>query len=165
MKQAKKKTGRGNNENSRKNLKPVQPGEVRNPTGVNGVRPYTDAIRLVANNVLPEQMRREFNATFKKKLKDGRVDPADKTPDILPEGATWADANALRLHLNAIVNGDVRAATEIREAVEGRATQRIEINRGNDRLKQLLDAFADMRNRPPVAPDPSSSPASSASKP
>jgi len=49
----------------------------------------------------------------------------------------WAEASALRQHLNAVVNGDTQAATEVREAVEGRATQRIELSKRNSKLEEL----------------------------
>jgi hypothetical protein len=58
----------------------------------------------------------------------------------------------LRQHLNALISGDTRSATEVREAVEGRATQRIEINKTNDRLKQLLEEYRFARMNPPPKP-------------
>jgi hypothetical protein len=107
----------GENPNSLKNLKPAKPGEVRNPSGKNRNRPYTDAYEGLADAPLREFLRLQLNnqargATSSKKL-----------PDLFPKGITWAEANALRQHLNAVINGDTRSATEVREAVEGRAAR------------------------------------------
>jgi len=125
---------RGANPNSLKNLSPAKPGDVRNPTGRNRNRPYTDAYEGVAEAPLPEFVRRQLN---KQVILDARN---KKLPDLFPEGITWAEASALRQHLNAVLNGDTRAATEVREAVEGRATQRIELSKRNSKLEELLDA-------------------------
>jgi len=137
----------GENPNSLKNLKPAKPGEVRNPTGKNRNRPYTDAYENLADALLPEFLRFQLNDR-------ARVDARKKKlPDLFPQGITWAEANALRQHLNAVINGDTRSATEVREAVEGRATQRIEINRKNDRLKLLLEEYRYARLNPPPKPE------------
>lgn len=134
---------RGENPNSLQNLNPAQPGDVRNPTGKNRNRPYTDAYEGVAEAPLPEFLRLQLN-------KQLRTDAGNKRlPDLYPKGITWAEANALRQHLNAL-DGDTRSATEVREAVEGRATQRIEINKSNDRLKQLLEEYRLARTNPPL---------------
>jgi hypothetical protein len=52
---------RGENPNSLKNLNPAKPGDVRNPTGRNRNRPYTDAYEGVAQAPLPEFVRRQLN--------------------------------------------------------------------------------------------------------
>ena len=58
-----------------------------------------------------------------------RARRARKSPErrskllLFAKGITWAEANALRQHLNAVINGDTRSATEVREAVEGRAAR------------------------------------------
>jgi hypothetical protein len=138
----------GQNPNSLKNLKPAQPGEVRNPAGKNRNRPYTDAYEGLADAPLPEFLRLQLN-------NQARVNARKKNlPDLFPKGITWAEASALRQHLNAVVNGDTRSATEVREAVEGRATQRIEINKTNDRLKQLLAEYKFARMNPPPKSEP-----------
>jgi len=125
---------RGENPNSLKNLKPAKPGQIRNSTGKNRNRPYTDAYEGLADAPLPEFLRLQLN-------NQARVDARKKKlPDLYPKGITWAEASALRQHLNAVVNGDTRSATEVREAVEGRATQRIELSKRNSKLEELLDA-------------------------
>lgn len=136
----------GQNPNSLKNLKPAKEGDIRNPTGKNRNRPYTDAYEGVAEAPLPEFLRLHLNNRLRTDIRNKRL------PDLYPKGITWAEANALRQHLNALINGDTRSATEVREAVEGRATQRIEINKSNDRLKQLLDEYRFARNNPPPNP-------------
>jgi hypothetical protein len=77
-------------------------------------------------------------------------------PDFFPEGITWARANGLRQNLSAVLQGDVRCATEVREAVEGRSTQRIEVNRSNDRLKEWIRALKEFNQHPPDPSTPSS---------
>jgi hypothetical protein len=125
----------GKNPNSLKNLKPAQPGDIRNPTGKNRNRPYTDAYEGVAEAPLPEFLRLQLNNRLRTDLRNKRL------PDFYSEGITWAEANALRQHLNALIDGDTRSATEVREAVEGRATQRVELAKKNDRLLALIDAL------------------------
>ena len=147
----------GQNPNSLKNLKPAQPGEIRNPTGKNRNRPYTDAYEGVADAPLPESLRLQLNKQIRTDLRN------QKFPDLFPAGITWAEASALRQHFNAVANGDTRSATEIREAVEGRATQRIEINETNDRLKQLIGEYEFARLNPSAKPE-SATPANSGSK-
>jgi hypothetical protein len=156
---AKRETKRGTHPNSLANLEKnkIQPGEVRNPTGVNGRRPYTDAILETSTDVIPEYLRQAMNAEIRKDLaKSLRISAKriNKTEDFFPVGITWARANGLRQNLKAVFEGDTRAAVEIREAVEGRATQRIEINKSNDRLKQLLEEHRFARLNPPTKPEP-----------
>ncbi len=50
MSRAKSTYRPGENPNSLKNLKPAKPGEVRNPTGKNRNRPYTDGKRSASTS-------------------------------------------------------------------------------------------------------------------
>ena len=149
MKKAKKTGGGGAaNPNSLANLKPAQPGEVRNPAGTNGVRPYTDAILAVSAAPLPEYLRAGLNVRFRAQcymlLKDqpeyAGLLPED-IPDLYPAKITWAQANAVREHLAAVLEGEIGASVDVREAVEGRATTRVEFISQNDKLEELLGAF------------------------
>jgi hypothetical protein len=54
----------------------------------------------------------------------------------LEKGSTWADAIAIAIARKAIT-GDVAAAKEMREAVEGKATQRIELTSPEDKGFEL----------------------------
>ena len=45
----------------------------------------------------------------------------------MPAGSTWAQANAIRRHVGAIVEGNTADAKELRESVEGKARQRVEV--------------------------------------
>jgi hypothetical protein len=127
-----------------KNLKPAKPGEVRNPSGKNRNRPYTDAYEGLANALLPEFLRVQLNNETRARARN------KKLPDLFPEGITWAEASALRQHVSAIVDGNVAAAVEIRESVEGRATTRMEFVSQNDKLEALLDAFRAVAAMPPA---------------
>jgi hypothetical protein len=129
--------------NSLANLKPIKPGEVRNPTGFHGNRPYSGAIRTRGEERMPEEVREYLNRQYSRRI----LGPRSKAfrlgqyLELFEEGVTWSGANAVRLHLNAILDGDVRHAIEIREAAEGRATQRIEMSNTNSRLRELIDAL------------------------
>jgi hypothetical protein len=85
------------------NLKPWKPGQSGNISGRPKRLPISDALRRLAD--------RKFNEKTKKR----RI-----------KNATFADIAAHEQFLRAI-NGDTRALTEIREAIEGKATQRIEL--------------------------------------
>jgi hypothetical protein len=94
------------------NLKPIQLGEVRNPLGINR-KAYSAEYYKTSQEPIPEHLRLELN----KKL----------GADVVQPGDTWARANALSQHYEAACNGLTPAARELREAVEGRAAQRIEL--------------------------------------
>lgn len=52
---------RGTNPASLRNLSQIQPGEVRNPRGINGVQPYSDAMRPLAPLPTPDSLRSLLN--------------------------------------------------------------------------------------------------------
>jgi hypothetical protein len=129
-------------------LKPAKPGEVRNPSGNNGFRPYTDAIVAQSAQRLPDHLRMALNLRFRLQiyqvLKDyekAELKSLDDIPDLYPEKCTWAQANSVRQHLAAVLEGEIGASVELREAVEGRATTRVEFISQNDKLEELLTAF------------------------
>lgn len=98
---------RGQHPKSLANLKPpAQPGEVRNPRGVNRKRPWAERYAIRSELSIPEKIRLEFN------LKMGE--------EVLPKGATWADAAVLRRHMEALMDGGTPAAKEIADRIEGK---------------------------------------------
>ena len=97
----------------RANLIPAKKGEVRNPLGINRKRPITDEYFGTSQDALPEALRKKINESMGE--------------EILPPGATWAKANALRRFLDALQQGGHPSSREIREAIEGKAPQRLEI--------------------------------------
>ena len=101
---------RGQHPNSRAKLKPIKPGEVRNPLGINRKRPYTD--RMYAHS---EQLLCLSKWGEKKR----------KSLD-LPEAATWADAAIEELNRKA-ADGDLAAIKEQADRIEGKAPERLEI--------------------------------------
>jgi hypothetical protein len=105
--------GRGKHPNSLANLRPpVAPGEVRNPQGING-HSYSLEYRKLSREPIPEAVRLMLNKKF--------------GTDLIQEGDTWARANAISQHFEAVCHGLTSAAQELREATEGRARQRIEL--------------------------------------
>jgi hypothetical protein len=143
--------GRGQHPNSRANLKPVVPGQVLNPTGKSGgpFRLYTDSIRALASEPLPEMLRLALNHRMREQLAtqlrglqvNGKRIEAKHIPDFYEPGITWAQANSLRLHIASIMNGEIGASIELRESTEGRATMRVEFESRRDKLEELLKAF------------------------
>jgi hypothetical protein len=82
--------------------KGFMPGESGNPGGRPSLKPITDRYRKIAAWPLPEKVRRRLG---------------------LPEGATYGDA----LALSVFEESGPSAAREVREALEGKAKQRLEI--------------------------------------
>jgi hypothetical protein len=88
------------------NLRPPwKPGESGNPSGRPKNRPISDLYAEFAQRPVPEKLRRRLG---------------------LAKGATFAEAQTVILFI-AAGNGDVRAAREIREGIEGKANERSEI--------------------------------------
>ena len=101
------------NEKSLANLKPIKPGEVRNPLGINRKRPWSDRYSQRSEDPIPEKIRRQFNHQMGQ--------------EVLPKGSTWADAAVLRRHMEALMDGGTPAAKEIAGRIEGKPPQRMEI--------------------------------------
>jgi hypothetical protein len=95
------------------NLKPVKPGEVRNPLGINRGRTYSGFYEEVAKKPLPEKIRLKLNRKLGK--------------NFLQKGTNWAEANAFARHLGAIEDSGYLDSKEVREATEGKAPQRVEL--------------------------------------
>jgi hypothetical protein len=141
---------------SLQNLKPPwQPGECPNPSGKNGsqFRPYSRAMEWLSAEELPEFLRLALNVRFKAEIRRLAGAARKHIPDIFPAKISWAMANALRLHLAALLDGDILASTECREAVEGRAPARVEFVSQNDKLEELLAAFRRAAAQPAIDDD------------
>jgi hypothetical protein len=102
----------GSNPKSKANLKPAHKGEVRNPTGINRKRPYTDRHYEKAESLYPEKLRLKANK--------------NAGTEILPPGATWADAEIVQAHMGA-AKGGVAQLREITDRIEGSPPKRLEI--------------------------------------
>ena len=109
-----------------KNLRPPwKPGESGNPNGRPRKRPLSEAYDdWLRQPVSPDQVL---------KLREQGV--------LLPEETTNADMVALAQGREAMT-GNTIAAKEMREAVEGKATQRFELSRTNDRAPEFLVVYA-----------------------
>lgn len=116
------------NPNSLKNLKPIKKGEVRNRLGINRKRPLSDGYSQRALSPLPEKLRKKINNIIGE--------------EILKVGATWAEGNALRRFVSAVIESDGTAdSREIREAIEGKARQRFEVTGGGgEEIKASVEA-------------------------
>ncbi len=97
-------------EKSLANIKPWKKGESGNPSGRPKRRPITEAYMLLSKRKLPKKIREALG---------------------LSSAATWADGVAYGQMLNA-AKGKHGNAQEIREAIEGKATQRIELSGAAD---------------------------------
>ena len=91
--------GRGRIQNLRP---PWKPGESGNPSGRPKKRPISDLYAEFAERPVPEKLRRALG---------------------LAKGATFAEAQTVSL-FTAASNGNVQAAREIREGIEGKASER-----------------------------------------
>jgi hypothetical protein len=118
------------NPKSLKNLKPlIKKGEVRNRLGVNQKkRPITDEYFRVSQEPMPVNLIARFNRSCHAKL--------------LQPGDTWARAIAIRAHYEAAMHTSIRAMREIRESMEGKAPQRLEIT-GPERKEITLRVIHD----------------------
>ena len=92
-------------EKQRANLQPFKRGQSGNPGGRPKKRPITDRYHEGLEAPLEENIRIALS---------------------LPEGATNGDAVA-KAQIRAAIKGKTYAARELREATEGKSTQRLEI--------------------------------------
>jgi hypothetical protein len=104
------------NPNSLANLKKWVPGQSGNPSGRPRKRPISDRYAEMVETTLPNDVRAALR---------------------LPEGATYGDAIALAQARQAI-KGKPEAAREIREAIEGKSTQRDQETEGQPRITTIL---------------------------
>ena len=92
-----------------KNLKPWKPGQSGNPGGRPKKRPITDCYDALLDKPLPDELVRLLK---------------------VKKGTTYGEAIALGQAISAI-KGKAESAREIREALEGKTTQRVEVT-GDD---------------------------------
>lgn len=104
---------------------PWEPGQSGNPSGRPRKRPVTDEYFQVLTEPVPEKIRLQINAQMGE--------------EILPTGATWGRAQALRRAMDALLKDGHPASKEMREAIEGKAPMRIEIQ-GTQR-KEVIFRF------------------------
>lgn len=139
-------------ERSKKNLRPPwKPGESGNLKGRPRKRPLSDRYEQLLETRLPVEIARALK---------------------LPPGSLWADAIAhvsARTALKGTETG-ILQRRELREAVEGKATQRIEFH-GEEQVDIVVSfeqpLFAGKRTPPPidVEPEPEELPAETGAVP
>lgn len=113
---------------------PIQKGEIRNPLGISRKRPITERYWEVSERPMPDTAIRQGNR---------RCGFA-----LFHPGMTWAEGMALRAVYEAVCRGLVRPMKEIREAIEGKAPQRLEIASGPQRKEVTLTVRFEKRNPP-----------------
>lgn len=104
-----------------------------NPGGRPKKRPVTDEHFEVTMSEISEVLRKKVN----KKL----------GMNLLKKGITHAHAMALRQHVEAILFGVTQACKEIRESIEGKAPQRMEIT-GPERKEITIRIIRDRVKAP-----------------
>ncbi len=119
---------------TRKNLRPPwRKGEPSpNPSGRPKRLPISDTYALFAQEPIPEYIRKAI------KRKGIPIEP----------GATFADAVVLQTLLKA-VNGDLKAAQELRKAIEGREGQRPADPRDNEPVNIHVVYDDEKKDEPP----------------
>lgn len=119
-----------------KNLRPWTSKDGDNPPprspGAPRKRPQSEANDDLLRMTLPEDWRKAINTV--------KVDGVRKPVELLKPGATFADAIAVGLGKKAIA-GDATCAKELRESVEGRSVQRIEMSAPEDRGFEVRVTF------------------------
>lgn len=116
---------------------PWKKGETPNPSGRNRKQPLSDRFRELAEEPMPIELIDRFNRKWKRKL--------------LFVGDTFARACAMALALEAIFGTDgPRAAKEMREAIEGKAPQRVQLTAS--RAQVTLRVVYDRTDRRPAQP-------------
>jgi hypothetical protein len=118
-------------EKSLANLRHFKPGNPGGP-GAPRKRPMSEANDDLLRMEIPEDMLRGLNMAV--------IAGVRKDMKILKPGATWADAIAYGLVKKALL-GEVPAAKELRESVEGKSTQRIELISHEDKQVELSVVF------------------------
>ena len=108
------------------NLKPFPPGRSANPGGRPKRLPISDRYRDHAEQILPERIRAQFD---------------------LPKDATWGDMIVLSQFMQA-AKGKTDATREIREAIEGKALQRLRLegaDAGPVQIEEMSEEDLDKR--------------------
>jgi hypothetical protein len=123
------------NSRSLANLRPPwKAGETPNPTGINKKRPFSDEMWQASAETMPEILIRKFNK------KAGAP--------LLRVGDTWARGVAVRLCLEAAMQGLMKAVKEMADRIEGKPPQRLEIASGPTRKEVTLTVIFEKRARP-----------------
>jgi hypothetical protein len=106
--------GRGRIQNLRP---PWKPGESGNPSGRPKKRPISDLYAEFAERPVPEKLRRALG---------------------LAKGATFAEAQTVSIFI-AACNGNVQAAREIREGIEGKTNERPKLGDIDDVVIHIVE--------------------------
>lgn len=107
----------------------LKPWGPNNPPPIGGrprKRPQSEANEELLRSEIPEVMRLSMNKGMGK--------------EVLKKGACWADAIAYGLARKAVA-GDSAAAKELRESVEGKSVQRVELTSPEDKGFEVKVTF------------------------
>ncbi len=129
-------------ENSLGNLKPIKPGESRNPNG----RPKGNITQFLRE--FGDATEIEFSITITKQKKDGsgQLEKSTSSSSISTGQQTINQAIAARL-LQMGMNGDIKAIREVLNRTEGRIPQPIVIGRQQQSGSELKAWTADEIDR------------------
>lgn len=111
---------------------PWKPGQSGNPKGRPKKRPQSEAYSRLVRSEIPHELIPILNRIV--------VRDQPKSMKLLEPGDTWAEAIGIGLMKKAIA-GDVPAAKELRESIEGKSTQRVEIMNPQDRRQHVEISF------------------------
>ena len=100
-------------------------GQSGNPGGRPKKRPITDEYFELADKPLPKALCKKLD---------------------LPEGTTFSQANAIMRYADALEKGGHMSSKEIREAIEGKAPQRLEIS-GPERKEISIKVSFDRKTK------------------
>lgn len=112
-------TKRGQNKNSRSNLKPAEKGEVRNPTGrPAGIMDFRQRVEL-SIKFLAEQYVEKHNLDPKNASSKMKVEDVDIMGDVFAQ------------YINKARNGELKAMDSLFDRVYGKAKQPVELTGAN----------------------------------
>ena len=112
---------------SLKGLKPWKPGVSGNPGGKPKKRPITDEYFALADIEIPKEICKKLRIKF------------------VP-GRTFSQANALARFMDCLKRDGHRSSKEVREAMEGKAPQRVEIS-GPEKAEITIRVIHDRKTK------------------
>lgn len=112
-------------------LKPFKKGQSGNPGGRPKKRPITDEYFALSEKPLPDKLRKRLERQWAMEIQ---------------KGTTYAEANAMRRYLDTLEKGGHPSSREIRESIEGKAPERLEIT-GAERKEIVIRLIHDRVKR------------------
>ena len=114
--ETKTKKGRGSNPNSKKNLKPIQKGQVLNPLGGKAHDPVMKALKSMSKEVLKEIIDITFFGTME------QLEAMTKEPKLSP-----IEAGVARAIFNGVSKGDWHIIEQLLARTIGKVPDKTDI--------------------------------------